>query len=103
MKLRKKIVLTFITVAVLSLIVVALLAYKMYDNDKRVQDINKFSLEMVLITDQMKINVAQIQQVFKGMSATKGSDTIDTHSLADTYAQEFKNGTEKLKEKGILP
>ncbi len=103
MNIRIKIVLTFISVALLCLVVAAILAYNMYSNEKRVQEINKVSLEIVLITDQMNMNVVQVQQVFKGISATKGTDTIDTYSLADTYASEFKNQAEKLKELGVSP
>ncbi len=101
MNIRRKIVITFISVTVLSLIVAAVLAYNLYSNEKRIQEINKSSLEIVLLTDQMKVNVIQVQQVFKGISATKGSDTIDTYSLADTYAEEFKNHAEDLKKLGV--
>lgn len=102
MKIRKKLVLTFVIVCLLFVSVGGFLAFRMYDNQKTVNDIQDKSLEIALIADDMKLGIAQTQQELTSISASRALNGLDDGlTVAKVHYDNFNDNIKKMKDKGV--
>ncbi|MDX1699927.1 MAG: hypothetical protein R3250_04870, partial [Melioribacteraceae bacterium] len=99
MTIRKQLFLTFF---VAFIILGGILTFSIIENmqaTERTDEFEKSHIQRLLLTEQLKLDVVQVQQWLTDISATRGQDGLnDGFEVAETYAADFEQTIEELKK-----
>lgn len=99
MSIRRKLLLTFLSILIILGTVQLIGAYRLHSSNILLDEIENKTQTKALYAQELKINLIQVQQYITDISATRALDGLDDgFEKAEEHANTFRNGIDKLKE-----